>query len=80
MMKKRDTQSLIKAIKLRGWQDATGSLLDIIEPIAPLLSQLLWVAQPVSRIFDAETIVRELAETLDSPQGIEALRQQLDDK
>ncbi|GAB5493958.1 MAG: hypothetical protein Phog2KO_41730 [Phototrophicaceae bacterium] len=80
MDKKRDTQSLINAIKLRGWQDATSSVLDIIEPIAPILSQFLWVVQPISTVLDADTIVSELAETLDTPQGIESLRQQLNDK
>lgn len=77
MIEKHDTQSLINAIKSRGWQDAMGSVLDIIEPIAPVLSQLLWVMQPASSVFEADTIVRELADSLDSPQGIEALRQQL---
>lgn len=80
MIKKRDTQTLITTIKSRGWQDATRSFLDIVEPIAPLLSQVLWVVQPVSSIFDAQKLVRELAESLDSPHGIEALRQQLDEK
>ncbi len=56
MMKKRDTQSLIKAIKLRGWQDATGSLLDIIEPTL-LISAFVHNLS----LFDAETFVRELA-------------------
>lgn len=80
MDEKRDTQSLINAIKLRGWQDVTCSVLDIIEPIAPILSQFLWVVQPVSSVVGADTIVRELAETLDTPQGLESLRQQLNDK
>ncbi len=80
MEKKTDTQTLIKLIKSRGWQGASRTFLDVIEPLAPLVSQLLWVFQPISNVIGARDVVRELAETLDSPQGIALLRDQLDDK
>ena len=80
MEEKTETQTLIKLIKSRGWQGASRTVLDIIEPVAPLVSQLLWVFQPISNVIGARDTVRELAETLDSPQGIAYLRDQLDDK
>lgn len=75
-----DTQTLIKLVKARGWQNASRTVLDVIEPIAPLISQLLWVFQPISNVIGARNAVQELAETLESPQGIANLRDQLDDK
>lgn len=77
---KPETQSLIDMIKQRGWQGASRTALDVIEPIAPLVSSVLWVVQPVSTIFGAQKTVGTLANLLDSPQGIEQLREQLDEK
>lgn len=75
----KDIRTLIQLVKTRGWQDASQTVLDVIEPVAPLISGLLWVAQPVSTVFGARAIVGELAETLDSPDGIARLREQLED-
>ncbi|MGJ3239717.1 MAG: hypothetical protein ACFE0Q_13485 [Anaerolineae bacterium] len=78
MIDKSETQVIVEAVRARGWEQITGTVLDMIEPIAPLISQLLWVAQPMARIFNAHDLIGALAETLDNPQGITALRQELD--
>lgn len=78
MKENQNTQTLIQTLKARGWQNATRTMLDVIEPIAPLLSQFLWVLQPFSSVLGEQKVVAELAEALDTPAGIEALRQQLD--
>lgn len=52
-------------------------MLDTFEPLAPLLSQMLWVMQPTAGLFGAHDWVADLADTLDSPQLLAALRQQL---
>ena len=80
MKEKTDTGTLIQAVKARGWQDATRTILDVVEPVAPLISQLLWVFQPISNLIGARDIVGELAEVLDKPGGIDHLRKQLGDK
>lgn len=74
-----NTETLINTIKVRGWQDAMRMALDILEPIAPLVSHLLLVLQPMSNIIGARDVVGELADIFDNPQGIEHLRQELDD-
>lgn len=71
---------MIQIIKARGWQDASRTLLDVVEPIAPLVSQFLWVVQPISSIVEAQDFVGSLAKTLDSPDGIDRLRQELDEQ
>ncbi len=78
--KETDTQALVSLIKARGWQDASRTLLDVLEPIAPLVSQFLWVVQPLSSVIEAQDFVGNLAKTLDSPDGIDDLRKQLDEQ
>jgi hypothetical protein len=41
---------------------------------------LLWVIQPVAGLFGARNAIQDLAETLDMPDGVESLRQQLQDE
>lgn len=77
MVKNEDAQTIIKAIKARGWEDTTRTVLDIIEPLAPLVSQLLWTLQPAARILGAHHTVNTVANLLDSPDGIAYLQTQL---
>ena len=72
-------RTVIDNLKQRGWQDMAHTMLDVIEPIAPLVSQVLWVIQPMSSAIGASDVVGELAKTLNTPQGISFLREQLDD-
>lgn len=53
------------------------SALDVMEPIAPLLAQMLWVAQPTAGLFGSTSSLAQLAETLETPEGVAQLRQQL---
>lgn len=80
MEQKPETQHVIQLIKQRGWEDASRTVLDIIEPIAPLVSSILWVLQPASTVFGARKTIGDLASILDHPQGIDHLREQLDEK
>jgi hypothetical protein len=67
----------VNKIKLRGWSGAMQTVLDVIEPIAPLASQFLWTLEPMAGLFNADHMVHDLANALDSQEGIEALRQSL---
>ena len=70
----------IEAVKRRGHAPVLLTLLDVIEPIAPLLAQGLWVAQPLSGLWQGRQTMREWAECLETPQGIARLRQRLTDE
>lgn len=78
-MDHRSQQSLIEMIKARGWQDAARAFLDIIEPIAPIVSQLLWVLQPAGHIIDVGDDLKQLADLLETAEGVQTLRQSLED-
>jgi hypothetical protein len=63
--------------KRQGWTNGVLSLLDIIEPFAPLVGQGLLVVQPMARVWGANHALYELAKLLEEPDGIHNLRQQL---
>lgn len=69
----------IKRAKARGLANPLRVLLDVLEPLGPLGAQMLYIAQPASRVFGASDGVRQLAETLEEPGGIERLRRLLDE-
>lgn len=69
----------LEKIKLRGWSGAMQTVLDVIEPIAPLASQFLWTVQPFAGVFEADDMVQDLANALDSEEGMAALRQKLEE-
>ena len=54
-------------------------MLDVIKPIAPVLAQGLWVAQPLAGIWNGADSVGDLAKLLEAPGGVEELRQRLAD-
>jgi len=56
-----DPHPWIIAARERGWGDVMESALEMVEPVAPVLAQLLWVA-------------------LETPEGVAALREQLQDE
>jgi len=70
----------LEVIKGRGWQNPTHLLLDVLEPMAALVGQMLWLVQPIAGIFGSSNELRDLAEILDKPDGIALLHQQLDDE
>ncbi|MDQ7025575.1 MAG: hypothetical protein Q9P01_04190 [Anaerolineae bacterium] len=76
---KHSKHAWITAAKNRGLGGALHVLLDVLEPFAPLASQFLWVAQPFAGIFGARNAIGDLADILDMPNGVESLRQQLNE-
>ena len=80
MNEKSTSSEWISAAKARGWAESLRLCLDLIEPLAPIASQLLWVVQPTAGLFGAREAIGEIAEALDTPEGIEALRRELDKK
>jgi hypothetical protein len=66
-------------VRARGWGDALSTALDILEPFGTLGAQFLWIAQPAFGLFGAEAVVRGLAQVLEAPGGIEALRKALEE-
>ena len=72
--------TLIQSLKRRDAANWTLLLLDAMEPVAPLLAQSLWIAQPLATPFHARDAVAELAEALETPEGIMRLKQRLADE
>lgn len=80
-MEKRNQHSdWIETAKVRGNAPFLLSLLDAIEPIAPVLAQGLLVAEPLALLWGGGGALRALSEQLEAPGGLEALRQQLADE
>lgn len=69
----------IAKLKTRGLGGALHVALDVLEPLGPLGAQILWVVQPASGIFGVRETLRELAETLEEPDGVARLRRLLDE-
>jgi len=69
----------IEKIRARGWGDAFSTALDVLEPLGPLGAQLLWVAQPAAHWLGGwGESLGELALALEDPDGIERLRELLE--
>ncbi len=67
----------IERAKGRGQAPLLLSLLDAIEPIAPVLAQGLLVMEPLALLWGGGGALRALAEQLEEPDGLTALRRQL---
>ncbi len=67
----------IERTKGRGQAPLLLSLLDAIEPIAPVLAQGLLVMEPLALLWGGGGALRALAEQLEEPDGLTALRRQL---
>jgi hypothetical protein len=80
MNEKPITDTWIEAAKARGWDSSLLLMMDVIEPISPLASQMLWVVQPMAGVFGAHEAVRQIAEALETPEGLKALREKLNEK
>lgn len=70
----------IDKLKVRGGAPYVLLTLDVIEPIAPVLAQGLWMAQPLAGLWNGRQDVRDLAELLEAPDGIARLRRRLADE
>ena len=54
-------------------------MLDVIGPIAPVLAQGLYAAQPLAGLWNGADALGELAELLEAPDGVDTLRRRLAD-
>jgi len=68
----------IQRARANGWAAPLRLTLDALEPFGPLGAQLLWVLQPTLGGLLAPDALRDLAQTLEQPGGVDILRRQLD--
>lgn len=61
-----------------GLLDFAGLVLDVVEPLAPIGAQMLWVAQPTLGLLVAPEKIASWAELLENPQQIARLREQIE--
>ena len=61
-----------------GW--AAQALMPLIKAMGPLLSQMLWMGQPIASGLVDETWWRELALLLEHPDTLDKLEQQLESR
>ena len=80
MDRKTGVAGWIVAAKRRGQAPFLLTLLDAIEPLAPVLAQGLLVAQPLANLWRGGDAARELADLLEEPHGLNELRRQLADE
>jgi hypothetical protein len=67
-----------RRVRALGLDGLLGALLDAAGPIAPLVGQLLYVAQPTLGLFIPRRSINQWAELLDRPDGLAELRQMLE--
>ena len=70
---------VIERLKRAGLGDALLTALDVIEPIGAIGAQVLYVTQPMARLLgDYRSETTALAQLLETPEGIQTLRQMLE--
>jgi hypothetical protein len=72
----------LKALKARGLGGVLETALDALEPLGPLGAQLLLMTQPVAWVLGGRGLsaaARGLAEALETPEGIAAIRRALEE-
>jgi len=67
----------IDGARRRGYAPMLLTLLDAIEPLAPVLAQGLLVAQPLANLWFGGAGARQLADLLEEPDGLQELRRRL---
>ena len=70
----------VNTLKVRGLAGAFTVVLDVIEPFAPIAAQMMHVVHPVSGAVGMRQVVGDLAQLLDTPDGIDQLRDQLNEQ
>jgi hypothetical protein len=60
--------------KARGWSGTLLTLLDVLEPAAPLIAQVLYVSTPAAGLFGQRRAWMQLAQALEEAEGLSALR------
>jgi hypothetical protein len=74
-----DKHQWLERVKTSEFKPFLSAALDVIEPLGPFGAQLLWVSQPLISIFGAKDAVSEIAQAIETPEGIARLRQLLDE-
>lgn len=77
-MKEHNLNAWVQAAKARGWGDFARLGVDALAPLGPLGAQLVWVSQPFLSLFVGKDGLATLAEALETPEGLNALRGQLE--
>ncbi|GAB1420676.1 hypothetical protein MASR2M15_07870 [Anaerolineales bacterium] len=77
MKREHDPTQWLEALNSRGWSHTAQSVLDIIEPVAPVLAQMLWISQPMGGIFGKGQLLADIAHLLESKEGISEIRSHL---
>ena len=72
-------QDWIQQVKARGLAVPLRVLLDVLEPLGPVGAQFLYVAQPAASLLGGAQMMGHIAAALEEPDGVEHLRQLLDD-
>ncbi|MFN8527513.1 MAG: hypothetical protein U0670_02765 [Anaerolineae bacterium] len=78
-MQNDSQQAWIAQIKARGWARTVELFLDVIEPLGALGAQVLRVAQPALGIFGLHPMIGWLADAVETPEGLAALRSALEE-
>lgn len=71
------TLDWIADAKARGYAPALHTLLEVLDPISPIAAQMMWVLQPMGRVVGVHNVLGSLAQALESPDELAALRRQL---
>jgi len=74
------TNDWIEEIKARGLDGAVLTALDLLAPLGAIAAQLLHVVHPASRLVNWQSHVAQLADLLENPEAIDALRRRLEQK
>lgn len=69
----------LAALQDRGMGPALHLLLDVLAPLGALGAQLLYVAQPLAGVFGWRERLGHIADALEQPGGMDALRRRLDE-
>lgn len=70
---------VIERLKRAGLGDALLTALDVIEPVGAIGAQVLYITQPMTRLLgDRRAETTALAHLLETPEGIQTLRQMLE--
>jgi hypothetical protein len=72
-------QDWIQQVKAHGLTVPLRVLLDVLEPLGPVGAQVLYVAQPAASLWGGGQALGHIAAALEQPDGVEQLRQLLDD-
>jgi hypothetical protein len=68
----------VSTLKARGWAGAFSTMLDVIEPFGALGAQLTYIAQPALGLLFPRDAISALADALETPEGVAALREKLE--